>query len=515
MDELKLSFLGLTEPSITTKRTSMKMNNCGLVLGGLALASCHTVSAKKQPKLPTKPNILFIMTDDQGAWTPAYAGHKGSVTPNLDKLKSEGVEFTNAFVTTPVCSPSRASLMTSRYANETGVTDYIANDIEGLDPAFPTWPEALQNNGYFTGLIGKWHIGHSKAEHHPTNHGYDYFMGLKKGGCFGKNAKMEKDGVEKIFPGLMVDVLTDDALAFLENNKSKQFCLSLHYRAPHAAYLPVSDEVWEEHKDGGHAVPTYPGMSPKKVEKKMKEYMAAITGIDVNIGRIMKKLEELGLVDNTVVIFTSDHGYNVGHHGIWAKGNGLWMVKQPKKWPNIPARWRPNLWDTSLRVPFIVRWPKIVKPGTVRSETIDFTDIYPTLCKIGGADIPKSTIIRGNDFTPLLRGMNPKWDNDLYCEYDQHTGGANVYMRSYRTAKWKLMVDFNNPGRGDLFNLENDPDELTNLFYSESSELKEVKQQLLNKILARMSEVEDSVLKKTRPWLKKTGLSGGTWSSTK
>ena len=484
----------------------MKINNYGIVLGGLALSGCHAIGTKELPKLPTKPNILFIMTDDQGAWTPSYTGHKGAVTPNLDKLRSQGMEFKNAFVTTPVCSPSRASLMTSRYAIETDITDYIYNNVDGLSPSFTCWPELVKKAGYSTALIGKWHLGHKQSQHHPTKHGYDYFMGLKKGGCYGKDAQMEKDGVEKKFPGLMVDVLTEDALEFIDENHKKPFCLSLHYRAPHAAYLPVSDEVWKEHKKGGHEVPTYPGMSPKYAAKKMKEYCAAVTGIDVNLGRIMKKLEDLDIVDNTIVIFTSDHGYNVGHHGIWAKGNGVWMMKQPKRWPNIPAIWRPNLWDTSLRVPFIVRWPKTIKPGTSRTETIDFTDIYPTLCKLTGAKIPKGTTIRGNDFTPMLVGMNPEWDNDLYCEYDQHTGGANVYMRAYRTAKWKLMVDFNNPGRGDLFDLENDPGELTNLFNSKDQKLNEVKQQSPNKILNRMNEVKDPILKKTAPWLKKTGL---------
>ncbi len=449
-----------------------------------------------------RPNIIFIMTDDQGAWTPAFTGHIGAYTPNIDKFRQEGMHFENAFTTTPVCSPSRATLMTGRYSTEVGITDWLHGKRAGLTEKFTSWPTLLQKAGYTTGLVGKWHLGH-KPEEHPKANGFDYFTGFLGGGCHGKDTALEKNGKKQKFPGLLVDNLTTEAMEFIKLNKSKPFCLSLHYRAPHGAYLPVSDEVWEKHKDTKHFVPKdHPELNMKAASKKMKEYCAAVSGIDHNIGRLMSFLKTNKLDDNTIVIFTSDHGYNMGHHGIFGKGNGDWrfVAKQKKliKWPNIKGNKRPNMYDTSLRVPFYVRWPKKVKANSTNTMTIDFTDLFPTFCALAGAEIPENLQVRGNDFSPLILGQKLNWDNDLYSEYSLNFGGTHTDMRCYRTETWKLMIDFNNPGRGELYHLKNDANEDKNLI--NSPEYKTVQKQLFKKIIENMTTIKDPALSKVDAW---------------
>ena len=161
----------------------------------------------------------------------------------------------------------------------------------------------------------------------------------------------------------------------------------------------------------------YDDINVALVKKRTREYLAAVKSVDRNVGRVLGLLEELKLVENTIVIFTSDHGYNLGDHGGWFKGNAHWVRKPlpPKRWKQIPALRRPNLWDTSLRVPAAIRWPGVIKPGTKITQTITNLDWFPTLLAMAGVALPKNTGVRGRDFTPLLQGKRIPWDNDLYA----------------------------------------------------------------------------------------------------
>ncbi len=200
------------------------------------------------------------------------------------------------------------------------------------------------------------------------------------------------------------------------------------------------------------------------------------------------------LTENTVVIFTSDHGYNLGHNGVWYKGNAQWqLTKSPQqKWPHIGAKQRPNLFDQSLRVPTAVRWPAAIKPGTVVTETVSNLDWFPTLLALANVETPKDVVIRGHNFLPLLRGETVRWDNDLYAEYSMKHG-AQTHMRAWRTPKWKLMLDFHNEGRAELYNLENDVAETTNLMDSNDPKIQQVKKLLTDRITQRMREIGDPV----------------------
>ncbi len=447
----------------------------------------------------TKPNILFICTDDQAAWTTGFSGNKDAHTPNLDRLRNEGAWLTNSLIVTPVCSPSRAATLTSRYSSEIGIYDWIVPaSTQGLPDNMPTWPQMLQKAGYKTGLVGKWHVGHT-AEHHPTKRGYAYFMGLLKGGCATKNPTLEKDGQEQAFEGLAEDIFTDHALGFIEQHRAGPFALSLHFRAPHTAYLPVRDEDLDHIEEQKLALPDYPDLDVNKTRKNMRAYLASVACVDRNVGRVMKLLDDLKLTDNTLVIFTSDHGYNVGQHGIWHKGNAAWMVnKTPaKEWPHIPAGTRPNMFDTSLRLPTVVRWREHIKPGSTISQTVTNLDWFPTLCAAVGASVPENVVLRGRSIIPLLKGESPAWNNDYFGEYNMRNG-ATTAMRCYRTPEWKLMIDFANPGRSELYHLSVDPGETDNLTKSGNSEVQRVRADLEAKLRAKMAELGDSEEKATR-----------------
>ncbi|MCF7668633.1 MAG: sulfatase-like hydrolase/transferase [Verrucomicrobia bacterium] len=454
--------------------------------------------AERSIPLSRKPNIIFIMTDDQGPWAFGKSGNPNAVTPNLDKLSDEGAWLPNSFVSTPVCSPSRASLLTSRYGTELGITDWIHPSVEpelGLDPDTITWPEVLQDAGYVNGLVGKWHVG-TKDRFHPTNTEYDFFMGFRGGATSVKDPSLELEGETSKFEGYTTDILTDYALQFITNNLDRPFMLSVHYRAPHAPWLPVPDDDWApfENLDPQIPNPDYPKLDIPRVENMTREYLASVKGVDRNIGRILETINSYGVSDNTILIFTSDHGYNVGHNGIWHKGNGHWILTDPPPaTPNIPLWQRPNMYDNSLKTPTIIRWPGVIEPGTVITQSVCNLDWYPTVLHMAGVDAPANTIIRGRNIVPLLVDQSIPWDNNFYAEYSTHHQSTTA-MRMYRTPEWKLVRDFINPERDELYNLASDPNETSNLINRNSTEIKEVIATLHDKIIEKMEETGDPML---------------------
>lgn len=445
-----------------------------------------------------RPNILFIFTDDQAPWAVGLSGYPHAETPHMDRLFREGAYLVNAFTVTPVCSPSRAELMTSRYGTELGITDWINPRKEpelGLDPAYETWPEALAGAGYRTGLIGKWHLG-TLDKFHPTEFGYEYFMGFRSGGNKPKDPTLEVEGTERKLSGLLPDILVDDAIEFLRRDGDEPFLLSLHFRAPHAPWLPVAEEDLAPFRDLDPTIPNpdYPKLDTQRVKRMTREYLASVASVDRNVGRLLDELDQLELSDNTVVIYSSDHGYSMGHNGIWHKGNGHWVLTEPPPaTENIPRNQRPNMYDNSIRVPTAVRWPGVIKPGTVVTHTLSNLDWYPTLLGMAGVDVPESQTLRGRNFLPLLKGDDVEWNDDLYAEYSTHHQ-SHTHMRMYRTPEWKLVKDFLNPGRDELYNLTDDPAESNNLIDSDNAAVQELRAALEERILEQMRELNDPVL---------------------
>ena len=450
---------------------------------------------------PSRPNIVFILADDQAPWAIGAAGHPQVRTPNMDRIAHEGVRFTHALTPTPVCSPARAAIMTSRYGTELGITDWINPQFDGplgLDAKFPNWPRLLQQAGYTTALFGKWHLG-DLDEQHPTQRGFGTFVGLRGGGSPPKDPILEKNGVKEKRVGFIVDLVADEALAWLQQRDATQpFAVSIHFREPHAAYLPVPDEDWAKVKDLDPIVPNpdFPGLDVARAKKLTRDYLASVTALDRNIGRILDTLDRLRLAENTFLIYTSDHGYNIGHHGIWHKGNAAWLLNKeslPPGTPNIPLGERPNMFDTSLHVPLAMRWPGVIKAGTTNARTLSHLDWLPTFATVAGAPLPAGTIIRGRDITPLFRGEAKNWDDDFYAEYSQKHR-AKTHVRMYRTPEWKLIRDFMNEGRDELYHLTADPGETHNLIADPGPPARAAYRDLNARILFKMAELKDPVL---------------------
>ncbi len=481
------------------------------LMAGLVLGAASGVFGAQE-----RPNILFIMADDQAPWALKASGYPHAHTPNLDRVAREGMRFTHAFTPTPVCSPSRASLLTSRYGSELGITDWIHPKTDagiGLDARFPTWPGVLAGAGYQTALIGKWHLG-DLAEQHPTRRGYGFFTGLIGGGTTPLNPSYEREGVTAKRDGFVVELFAQEAVEWLRSRGGgTPFALSVHFREPHAAYLPVPDQDWGQVKDARLTLPEpdYPGLDAERALKMTREYLASVAALDRNIGRILDTLDELGLSQNTLLIVTSDHGYNIGHHGVFHKGNGHWLLKKealPPGTENVPAGQRPNLFDTSLQVPMIVRWPGVVAPGSVNVHTISHLDWLPTFAAVARTKLPADAVVRGRNLEGLLRGNVPAWEEDFYVEYStKHQ--SRTHMRAMRTPQWKLVCDFLNEGRDELFYLEGDPGETRNLIGEAALEVTEIRARLAGRILARMEELRDPVLGLARAAVLKRYGGGG------
>lgn len=452
-----------------------------------------------------RPNILFILTDDQAPWAIGVSGNPQAHTPHLDSLFKSGASLVNSFTVTPVCSPSRASTISSRYGSEVGITDWINPKSEpdlGLDPATPTFPRLLKDNGYDTALIGKWHLG-TQDKYHPSVFGYDFFLGFRDGGRPPFGPILEVDGKDQKVQGLIVDILTDEAIRRLrmrDKASDRPFLLCLHYREPHAAWLPVRDEDWEPFAslDPELPDPDYPNLQVDRVKKMMKEYLASVAAVDRNVGRLLDELKLLKYADDTIVIFTSDHGYNMGHNGIWHKGNGHWVVDNPPAaTKNVPQGQRPNMYDNSLRVPTAVRWPAVTRPGQTVTGTVTNLDWFPTILDMAGIAADPSLQIRGRSIVPLLKGTAVDWSQDVFGQYSTHHQ-SRTQMRMYRTPEYKLVRDFLNPELDELYDLKNDPQERSNIIDSADPGGVAARTRLDKLLRERMEQIGDPVLSEVR-----------------
>jgi uncharacterized sulfatase len=454
----------------------------------------------------SQPNILFICTDDQAPWDLGASGNQQALTPNMDSLVARGAYLVNSFVTTPVCSPSRAATLTSQYGYEVGVRNWVQFGEramgQGLNPDSVTYVELLKKAGYSTSLIGKWHLG-EEPEHYPTHHGFDYFMGHIQGGFAVENPVFQRNGKEVQFTGLTADILANDVTDRIEHhaqqNNDRPFYIAWHTRAPHTKWLPVAveDMAPYEYEDFHADVPDYPDLDRKKVDQWMKEYLASTRSVDRNLGNVIETLERTGFAENTIIIFTSDHGYNMGHHGIWHKGNGKWMLKHtvPER-GNINADQRPNMWDNSVKVPAVVCWPNQIKPGIRLEADTTNLDWFPTILAMAGVDQPRNLGVRGENLVPLLTGEAKDTQRDgVFSFLSFYEDYARVFvgeLRMWRTDRWKLVRDFRNPHLDELFDLVNDPGETNNEI--DNPKHRKVVNKLHKKILNEMRESNDPIL---------------------
>lgn len=444
----------------------------------------------------TRRNFISIVTDDQAAWALGCYGNKECLTPNMDRLAKEGARFANAFTVTPVCSPSRAIFISGKLGTQLGITDWIAPNEQaagvGLSGKASTWPKVLQSNAYATALFGKWHLG-DKPDMHPTKQGFDSFYGFLGGGNSPMNPTYDLAAGPTSLKGYGADLMTDEAMRWVGEHKEKPFSISLHYREPHSPYGPVPEEDSRLFEKLDPTVPESKGLDVPQVKKWTREYYASIHSVDRNLGRLFAYLEKEGLWDKTIIQFTSDHGYNIGQHGIHTKGNGIWVAG------GISGPKRPNMWDTSLRIPLIVRWPGVVKAGTVIEQPVQNLDNYASVLGMLGLTAPVDWVTQGKNYAPLLRGEQVAWREETYGQYDLHNSGLS-YMRMIRTAKWKYVRHFHENLMDELYDLEYDPDEAKNLIGKPGKDGKTstVVQDLNLKLEAWMKSVNDPLLKEPR-----------------
>ena len=363
-----------------------------------------------------RPNIVLILTDDQGPWAMGCVGNSEIHTPNLDRLAASGIRFDNFFCCSPVCSPARASLLTGRLPSQHGVHDWLAagNAEELQSGAYGSdnctieylegitgYSELLADSGYICGLSGKWHLGDSAHTQKGFNHWYVHQTGA--GHYYG--APMIQDGETRTEEDYITDVITDDALSFLnERGKGdKPFLCEVHYTAPHSPWEASEhpESAVERYADCPFTstpdVPMHPWYrctfnwdgSEASRRQNLIGYYAAVSEMDRNVGRILDKLDELEIRKNTLVFFVSDNGMNMGHHGIFGKGNGTFPQ---------------NMYDESVKVPAILSMPGTLPEDHVESGLYSHYDWMPTLLDYLDIENPEANELPGRSFAPLLRG---------------------------------------------------------------------------------------------------------------
>ncbi len=467
-------------------------------LSETCLQTGEWIFAKSAARDRDRSNLIVIVTDDHAEWAAGAYGNREILTPNIDRLVREGARFLNSFVVTPVCSPSRATFLTGWYPTQLGITDYLTPEEEeagvGLPANVTTWPEVLQQHGYVTALLGKWHLG-TRAKFHPTRHGYSQFVGFLGGSNTAMNPTVEVDGKETVLQGFFPNLLMNKALEFIERNRSGRFALSIHFREPHAVsnheppyYGPVPEEDSTPFRDLDPQVPLSPGIDIQQVKRWTREYYASVHAVDRNIGRLLQRLDDLSLSQRTVVLMTGDNGYMIGHHGLWEKGWAYWIagglvVDQPI---------RPNMFDNSIRVPLVIRWPGVVKPGTEIPEMVSNLDAFVSLLGMLGVPIPKGIRQHGMDICPLLRGEKVKWRDAVFGQYDLHNGGL-AYMRMIRTNQWKLVRFFGANGLDELYDLESDPEEGNNL--ANNPAFHKLREELQKRLTEWQRSISDPILR--------------------
>ena len=402
---------------------------------------------------PEKTNVVFILTDDQGIWAAACYGNPEIRTPNLDRLAAEGMRFERFFVATPVCSPSRATLLTGRIPSQHGVHDWIRGGNVPPDYAEyirdeVCYTDVLAEHGWRCGISGKWHLGASQLPQHGFCHWYVHQQG---GGPY-YDAPMVRNGQLVTEPGYVTDRITDDALAFLDAqaNGDAPFYLSVHYTAPHSPWEHHPQEIVDSYDDCAFTScpqePRHPwatGLTDRCLGnlEMLKGYFAAVTAMDHNVGRILDRLEERGLREDTLVVFVSDNGFSCGHHGFWGKGNGT----EPR-----------NMFENSIRVSFIASQPGRIPAGVVQRAMVSAYDFMPTLLEYLSLPIPEGRGIVGQSFLPALLGQADAAREEVVI-YDEYGN-----TRMVRTAEWKYVRRYPD-GPDELWDLVDDPDERRNL----------------------------------------------------
>lgn len=381
------------------------------------------------------PNVILILTDDQGWWDAGVYGNSQIRTPNIDRLAREGVRFTH-FYCSPVCSPTRAALMTGRHYQRTGAVDtYCGRDT--LDPAEVTLGQLLRDSGYRTACIGKWHLGRY-MRYHPNHRGFDEFFGFWQYGFingYEDSSELWDNKTPVEAEGYVTDVLTDRAIRFIEASQSNPFFLYLAYNAPHSPFQ-VPDQYIEPYLKAG-------------LPLREARIYGMLTCVDANVGRVVGTVDSAGLAKSTLIIYMSDNGGVSTFYKGGLRGN------------------KGTCYEGGVRVPFIARWPGQIRAGATVDAPVQHIDILPTICEFTKTSLPAGHKIDGASLSQLLRaGAGESPHKYIYSQWNR---GRPVF-ESVRgsdelKASWSIRdrEGFKLHSSGEMFDLRADPGERTNV----------------------------------------------------
>lgn len=412
------------------------------IAAGACLSAATLPFARPQDSSPKKPNVLLILSDDQGYGDLSCHGNPHLQTPHLDRLASQSTAFTRFYVS-PVCAPTRASLLTGRYNVRTGVHGVTAGK-ETMPAEETTVAEAFRAAGYRTALIGKWHLGEAWPNV-PHAQGFETFIGMRNGHWNDYfDAPIEKNGQPYTATGYIADALTNEAIGYLRQHRAEPFFLYLAYNTPHTPYQ-VEDRYWKKFADRG-----------------MPTALAAIYGmvenLDENIGRLLAAVAELGLAEETIVIFLTDNGPNGERFNGGLRGR------------------KGAVYEGGVRVPFFLRWPDKVEAGRKVDRIAAHIDLYPTLASLCGIPMPKALPLDGADLSPLLRAETPvqqasdAWpDRPIFTHREREGREDTLYPGAIRTQRYNLI------NGTELYDIEKDPGESTNLAASHPELVRELR----------------------------------------
>ena len=485
------------------RKLSLWMAGAARIAIGIGLFLTAAPHADSSDKAPAKPNVIVVLIDDLGHSDVGAYGAKDISTPHIDSLARNGARFTNGYATCPVCTPSRAALLTGRYQQRTGLEWVISPDPilgttkYGLDEHEKTIADLLKEQGYATAAIGKWHLG-DQQKYFPTRRGFDYFFGYLQWGHYflnpskeeladssdpwihyissimGKqankyltdlaNAPIYRNDKVVGFDGYLTDVLNREALEFIEKNHDRPFFLYLAHAAQH---VPV--QATEKY------LSRYPNLSNDKFRKN---YAAALSAVDDGVGDILAKLQELKLDKNTAIIFTSDNGgpsfweprpeilefiaagtsFTANEEGVppdfRAESKHFQWTIGANGSDNTPLSFGKGiLYEGGIRVPYIVYWPGVVPAGTISNDLVSHLDILPTFVAAAGGQLPADRQYDGIDIRPLLEGKGLQSERALYWRVWRD--------RAVRDGNWKLV--WSGDAKGHLYDLDNDIEEKTDL----------------------------------------------------
>ncbi|MCI0540057.1 MAG: sulfatase [Verrucomicrobiales bacterium] len=434
-----------------------------------------------------QPNIVFFLADDLGARDLGCYGSTFYETPNLDRLARQGARFTQAYAACPVCSPTRASILTGRYPQRTGVTDYIgaaqpeqwkrntrhlpAPYRDRLALVEMTFAEAVKAGGYATFFAGKWHLG--PEGFFPENQGFDLNMGgLDRGGPYGGKKYFSPYGNPRLTDGPegehLPDRLATEATKFIETNKDRPFLVFYPFYDVHVPLMAREDlrRKYEQKRAALATTTRFGDEGPRQVRLTQDHavYGAMVEAMDAAVGKVLAKLESLDLTGKTIVIFTSDNG-------------GL-STSEGSPTSNLPLRagkgW---LYEGGVRVPLIVRWPSVVKPGSVIDSPVTSPDFFPTLLEAAGLPVQPGAHKDGVSFLPALKGAASTNNRAFFWHYPHYGNQGGAPAAAIRNGDWKLIEWFED-GSAELFDLRADPGEVRNLAAANPEVVKDLRARL-------------------------------------